>query len=114
MNKFWLTHYISQQMFSHAQRLIIIKAIQLLQLGIRDGGSSCYRNSHLIAVASYSALEIISFQGWNLPVVTKSTSPDYRDKHKLLLQVPSPEIITDWPAHLFPTQGDFGRQIKNS
>ncbi len=33
-------------------------AVQQLQLGIRDGGSGCYRNAPLIAAASYSALTV--------------------------------------------------------
>ena len=32
------------------------RAIQQLRLGIRDGGSGCFRNAPLIAAASYSAL----------------------------------------------------------
>ena len=119
------------------------RAIQQLRLGIRDGGSGCFRNAPLAAAASYSALavtiswlhkhqiafnwlqqpllqtlvsfvnpNIISLQQWNLPVATISPSPDIRDKQSLPLQIPSSDIISDWPAHLFPTKGDFGRHIK--
>jgi hypothetical protein len=119
------------------------RAIQQLRLGIRDGGSGCFRNAPLVAAASYSALavtitwlhkhpiafnwqqqpllqtlvsfensNIISLQQWNLPVATISPSPEIRDKQSLPLQIPSPSVISDWPAHLFPTQGDFGRHIK--
>ena len=119
------------------------RAIQQLRLGIRDGGSGCFRNAPLIAAASYSALavtinwlhthpiaftwiqqpliqtlvsfvnpNIVSLQQWNLPVATTSPSPDIRDKQSLPLQIPSPDVISAWPAHLFPTQGDFGRHIK--
>jgi hypothetical protein len=46
-------------------------------------------------------------------VASTSPSPDIRDKQSLPLQIPPPDLIPDWPAHLFPTQGDFGRHIKN-
>jgi hypothetical protein len=119
------------------------RAIQQLRLGIRDGGSGCFRNAPLVAAASYNALavtiswlhkhqiafnwlqkpllqtlvsfvnpNITSLQPWKLPVATISPSPDIRDKQSLPLQIPSPDIISDWPAHLFPTQGDFGSHIK--
>ena len=55
---------------------------------------------------------IHSPQRWNLPVATNSPTPDIRDKKSLPLQIPSPQCITDWPPHLFPTQGDFGRHIR--
>ena len=34
------------------------RAIQQLRLGIRDGGSGCFRNAPLIAATSYSALAV--------------------------------------------------------
>jgi hypothetical protein len=40
---------------------------------------------------------ITSLQQWNLPVATISPSPDIRDKQSLPLQIPSPDIISDWP-----------------
>jgi hypothetical protein len=55
---------------------------------------------------------ITSLQQWNLQVATVNPSPDTRDKNTIPLQIPSPTIISEWPTHLFPTQGDFGRHIK--
>jgi hypothetical protein len=140
---FWQTHFIFQPIFQTSpEALHYERAIQQARLGIRDGGSGCFRNAPLVAAASYSALavtinwlhkhpiafnwlqqhflqtrvsfenpNIISLQQWNLPVATISPSPEIRDKQLLPLQIPFPSIISDWPAHLFPTQGDFGSHI---
>jgi hypothetical protein len=69
------------------------------------------RQQQLQTLVSFVNPNIIFLQQWNLPVAI-SPSPDIRDKQSLPLQIPSPDIISDWPAHLFPTQGDFGRHIK--
>ena len=63
-------------------------------------------------LSSFLTPNIYSLQQWNLPVASISPSSDIRDKRTLLLQIPSPQCITTWPPHLFPTQGDFGRHIK--
>ncbi len=38
--------------------------------------------------------------------------PEIRDKQSLPLQIPYPSVISDRPAHFFPTQGDLGCHIK--
>ncbi len=70
----------------------------------------------LQTLVSFVNPNIVSLLQWNLrlPVTTTSPSPDIRDKQSLPLQIPSPDVISEWPAHLFPTQGDFGRHIKIS
>jgi hypothetical protein len=51
-------------------------------------------------------------QRWNIPIATTCPTSDIHNKSDVPLSIPSPQCIPDWPPHLFPSQGDFGRHIK--
>ena len=40
------------------------------------------------------------------------SSEKFPPKKDLQLRIPAPSCIPDWPQHLFPRQGDFGKHIK--
>ena len=56
---------------------------------------------------------ITNLQQWELPVAYECPSAEIQNKSELPLQIPSPKSLPLWPSHLFPTQGDFARQIKS-
>jgi hypothetical protein len=63
-------------------------------------------------LGSFLAPNIISLQQWNLPVAVTCPSSHFSDIKTLSRQIPSLQYLTDWPDLLYPSQGDFGRQIK--
>ena len=144
VDHFWADLLQFPDDFQRTNRVMYKRALQQLRLGIRDGGSGCYRNEPLLSVAQYSTFSVtlkwcaqhsVTFtwlpvsieeilkqslqtiiphvQQWDLLVADAMPSSDVRNKKDIPLRIPAPDMVQDWPVHLFPTRGDFGRHIKS-
>lgn len=143
VDKFWADLLQFPADFQSEANGVYKRALHQIRFGIRDGGSGCYRNEPFLDAAQYCTLartlkwcaeHPVSFpwlsipvtdilrqklqeaadrlKTWGLPVAQTLPRPE-QNKRDLPLQIPAPNLVAEWPDHLFPTRGDFGKHIKS-
>ena len=143
VDKFWADLLQFPSDFESESNEVYKQALQQIRFGIRDGGSGCHRNEPFLDVAQYCTLSRtlkwcvehpVSFpwliipvedilqrklqasadrlKTWGIPVAQSLPRPE-QDRKDLPLQIPSLNLVAQWPDHLFPTRRDFGKYIKS-